>query len=201
MAARQTRKEKRRKKQEERAGPYSHSADNAKLVLTGCVAKTAIPTRDPFDRAHLTPDGMGMLLPAGLRSDDGRPDRVNPLVAGRPRRYHQSQCVAVKVNETGHLTGVGMDSMWDGWWERVGELHAAGITVMGRGPSQAEVLYDLNERAGDRMRLRDILHPKVHQKVTREQRALEKAANRLIAAAERGEIQPQGATERHGGKA
>lgn len=177
MAARRGTK-KTGKGRKDKPGPYQHSADNARLVLTDCPARTAIPTRDPFDRAHVTPDGLGLLLPAGLR-DRGRPDRPNPLVTGRPRRYHASQAHALRTDEHGHTTCLGADSVFDGWWETVCTLHAAGITLFGQGPTLAETLYDLAERETDRVRVRDLVRPRRRAERLAEQAVLEREQARL----------------------
>lgn len=175
-----------------RTGPYAHSGDNGKTIITagdrpdrpaGMVTST-----DPYDRAHLQFDGGGLLRPAA-HDMDGLCDEpiVDTSFASKPRRYPVSCCVGVAG---GH--GVPHDSMFDAWFAAARRLSAAGIEV---GLGTAAGSTD-DGRAADMLRLADVLgreklrtllRPRLRTAVRgekdREQAALSAEADRLIRAA------------------
>lgn len=115
-----------------KTSPFLDGDANARTVLT-CVGdgRRLIPTRDPYDRAHLERDGAGYLLPAAVETRTGpRPAR------GKARMYTRDQMVAVRVivgqNRTGddaYCDGVSFDSCYDA--THAARLRLAGVDGVG----------------------------------------------------------------------
>lgn len=158
---------------------YAHSGDNARVILTGAAYADTRPTADIFDAAHEAYDGFGMLLPAAWTPVPGASPRPTPGLRATRRRYHPSQLVGPRGHE------VAWDSAYDAWSTASGRLAAQGIRLDGGwdgGRMIERVLGRPVQRGRDDMRLRDILHQRTVQALTPEERRLERAASRLLAA-------------------
>jgi hypothetical protein len=195
------RKDAKKKKRRVTSGPMEHSDSNGATYLTcvehvwpaaerarrlsGCLA-----TSDPHDRAHLKRDGAGFLMPA---AKDGIPFRM----AARPRAYPEDQCVRriMSVASEAVVNGVlawerrvicvdhiGIDSMFDQWWEKYLGLIAAGIPMAGlRQNDQGEDAFRRQLYLPPDQRLRDVLHQRTVQSgMTERELALEQEASRML---------------------
>lgn len=133
----------------------------------------AVPTRDPFDMAHGVRDGFGMLVPAAIRREGHIV--LNRLVRhARPRRYHPSQMTS---------SGVGVDSMFDAWWESVKRLAYAGVLTTAHADHARALEAAESSARSAGIRLRDILHQRTRQDLTPEETAAEREASRILRAA------------------
>jgi hypothetical protein len=153
-----------------RTGPYASSDDNARRVLTGAAPSECVPTADPFDRAHCVRGGdlMNRFVPAA-DIETGRPTRN---LTAKPRLY--PRC---------YMTGAGVstDSMWDRWWLKCLWLQQQGVELGGTSRSSIEVIETaMQSGVGKRERLRDLLHQRTRQRVTRRQAELERQASELL---------------------
>lgn len=177
-----------------------HWRDNGRVVLTGdgirgealigFVAGLA-ETIDPADRAHLirqkyikdhspmTPHNSRLADPAVIET------RYGSHPPGRLRRYHRSQMTS---------RGMPYDSMFDGAAQTAAALQIAlGIDLGWRTsypkPPKAEVV-GANEYDRERMfrglrsdQIRDLIRPRVGQRMTAAERKLEREASDMLRAA------------------
>lgn len=165
------------KKKGRRTGPYAMSDDNARTVLTnartvltGAAPSQCVETTDPFDRAHVVRDGglMSRFVPAA-DIETGRPTRN---LKAHPRLYPRCYITA---------SGVSTDSMFDRWWLKCLWLRDQGVELGGTSRSSIEVIATaMKSGVGRKERLRDLLHQRTRQKVTKAQAALERQASELL---------------------
>lgn len=161
------------------------TVDPMKISAVQAAALGLVASGDAHDRAHGQRDYTGQyLVPA---AKDGR---LVKGVASRARLYHKSQVWRKIVSHQGVVVEVipmGMDSSFDGWWEMYRELSAAGIPLGGIRYSHQEVdvfrrdLYmplDVKERAA--RRVRDALHQRTVQELSKEELELERKASAIL---------------------
>lgn len=156
-----------------RTGPYASSDDNGRTVLTGAAPSRCVATSDPFDRAHTTRDGglMNRFLPAA------------DIESGKPTRNLQA---SPRLYPPCYMTGQGIstDSMWDRWWLKCLWLKQQGVELGGTSRSSIEVIETaMQSGVGRKERLRDLLHQRTKQRITRRQADLERQGSALLARA------------------
>lgn len=174
-----------------------YSTDNAKIVLTCADADAAAravkrapnpqaaigaaavvrrlatyPTADPYDRAH-SQMRHGMLVPLD-EQDRG-------FSGGKPRRYHDGQ---MTVDLRGRR--VAWDSAYDGCEAARRRMEKAGIQLSPSVTMAAMVRGAMAMTPQNYRRVRDLIQQPTRQRMTPEERAMERAASSLLRRASRG---------------